>query len=171
MRKSAGAAVKKKSAPPEKKYMRIAIKEATANVKACAGGPFGACIIKDGKVISKARNTVLSENDSTCHAEINAIREACRKLGTFDLFGCMIYSTTEPCPMCFSAIHWARIDAIVYGTKIANVEKLGFNEMSISNTTMKRLCKSRVAIIPGFLQGECLALIKNWKKCNGSSTY
>ncbi|MDD8016577.1 MAG: nucleoside deaminase, partial [Acidobacteriota bacterium] len=88
--------------------MRLALREARKNLRTLAGGPFGACIVKDGRVVATARNTVL-KNDSTAHAEVNAIRKACRKLDTFDLSGCEIYSTAEPCPMCFSAIHWARI--------------------------------------------------------------
>ena len=94
------------------KYMWIAVCEARKNLCKVCGGPFGACIVKGGKVIAGARNTVL-KNDASCHAEINAIRLASKKLKTHDLSGCRIYSTTEPCPMCFSAIHWARIGSII----------------------------------------------------------
>lgn len=156
---------------PEERFMRLSIKEAMKGIKAGDGGPFGACIVKGGEVVSKAHNTVLERKDSTCHAEINAIRKACKKLGTIDLSGCIIYSTTEPCPMCFSAIHWARIDSIVYGTEIRDVAKLGFNEMQISNSEIKRTCKSRISLVPGFLRGECLGLLGAWKNGTGNRTY
>jgi len=92
----------------KQEYMLLAIAKARKNFKSLAGGPFGACIVRHGKLLSVARNTVLKE-DATCHAEINAIRQASKKLKSFDLSGCVVYSTTEPCPMCFSAIHWARM--------------------------------------------------------------
>lgn len=146
---------------PAKKYMRLALKEARKNLLDPQGGPFGACIIKGGRVLAKARNTVL-KNDATAHAEINAIRKACLLLKTHNLAGCRIYSTTEPCPMCFSALHWAKIDAVVYGTTIVDVHKLGFNELVVSSATLKHLGKSKVKILPGFLKNECKDLLKEW---------
>ncbi|MDD5680747.1 MAG: nucleoside deaminase [Candidatus Omnitrophica bacterium] len=147
----------------DKKFMRLAIREAGKNLKTPDGGPFGACVVKDGRVVGIGRNTVL-KNDATCHAEMNAIRAASKRLGTYDLSGSVIYSTTEPCPMCFSAIHWARIDAVIYGTTIGDVKKLGFNELSISGARMKALGKSGVKIIPKCLVGECTKLLKDWDK-------
>lgn len=142
--------------------MHMAILEARKNVsKRSAGGPFGACIVRSGKVISIARNTVL-KNDATCHAEMNAIRLASRKLKNFDLSGCEIYSTTEPCPMCFSAIHWAGIKILYYGTCIADVKRLGFNELPISNKKMRRLGHSSVLIRENCLRAECMKLLKSW---------
>ena len=96
----------------DKKFMRLAIQEARKNLKLTEGGPFGACIVKNGSVLAVARNTVL-KNDATCHAEMNAIRIASGKTETFDLSGSVIYSTSEPCLMCFGALHWARIGPIV----------------------------------------------------------
>jgi len=145
----------------EKKYMRLAIQEARKNLKTGHGGPFGACIVRDGKVIALERNKVLV-SDATAHAEINAIRSASRKIGNFDLSGSVIYSTTEPCPMCFSAIHWARLEAVIYGTTIADVKKLGFNELRISSRKMQTSGKSDVRISSGFLRKECLKLLKDW---------
>lgn len=145
----------------DKKFMRRAICEARKNLNKITGGPFGACIVKGSKVIAVARNTVLA-SDASAHAEINAIRLASKKLKRFDLSGCVIYSTTEPCPMCFSAIHWARIDAVVYGTAIPDAKKLGFNELRISSKKMKAIGKSDVLIIPGFLYDECLDLFNDW---------
>ncbi|MDD4955547.1 MAG: nucleoside deaminase, partial [Candidatus Omnitrophica bacterium] len=126
-----------------KKYMQSAICEARKNIKNLCGGPFGAAIVKGNKIIAVARNTVL-KNDASCHAEINAIRLASKKLKTYNLFGCRIYSTTEPCPMCFSAIHWARIDTIIYGNNIRDAKRIGFNELFISNVSMKKIGKAKI---------------------------
>ena len=98
--------------------------------------PFGACIVKKGRVIACSHNEVWKNTDITAHAEVAAIRVACRKLGTIDLSGCTIYSTCEPCPMCFSAIHWAGIGKIVYGAGIADAAECGFGELEISNAAM-----------------------------------
>jgi len=150
--------------------MRLAIQEARKNLKTGHGGPFGACIVRDGKVIALERNKVLV-SDATAHAEINAIRSASRKIGNFDLSGSVIYSTTEPCPMCFSAIHWARLEAVIYGTTIADVKKLGFNELRISSRKMQTNGKSDVRISSGFLRGECLKLLKDWDALPGKRLY
>lgn len=146
---------------PDPKYMRLAIKEAEKSARALGGGPFGACIVKAGKIVAAAGNTVFKE-DATCHAEINAIRIASKKLKTYDLSGCAIYTTTEPCPMCFSAIHWAGIDHIIFGSTISDATDLGFNELSISARTMKKLGGSRVKIVSGFCAAECRKLFKSW---------
>lgn len=150
--------------------MRLAIKEARKNLKSISGGPFGACIARGNKVLAVARNTVL-RHDASCHAEINAIRIASRKIKNFDLSRCFIYSTTEPCPMCFSAIHWSRIKTIIYGTKIQDVKKLGFNELSISNARMKSLGVSKVKVIGGFLSDECRKLLKDWDRLDAKVAY
>ncbi len=146
---------------PERAYMEMAIREACKNLKSLGGGPFGACIVRDGAVLAVARNSVL-RNDATAHAEINAIRKACRRLGTHDLSGSVIYSTTEPCPMCFSAVHWARIGTIVYGTSIADARRTGFHELEISSRRLKALGRSPIAIIGDFLRPECLELFERW---------
>jgi guanine deaminase len=142
--------------------MQIAIREARKNFKAPAGGPFGAAIILDGRVIAVARNTVL-RNDATAHAEVNAIRKACRKLGTYDLSDAVIYATTEPCPMCFSAVHWARIGTIIHGAGISDAKDAGFNELEISNDRLKALGRSGIRIIGGFQRDECLSLFREWE--------
>jgi len=150
--------------------MRLAIREAEKNLKKMDGGPFGACIVKGPRVVAVARNTVLIQ-DATCHAEINAIRIASAELKTYDLSGCVIYSTTEPCPMCFSAIHWARIDAIVYGTDIEDARGIGFNELSISNEQLKSLGVSNIGITPGFLKEECEELFNKWNRLKEKVVY
>jgi guanine deaminase len=146
---------------PETAFMRRAIAEARKNLVRPKGGPFGACIVRDGRVLAAARNTVLA-GDATCHAEINAIRKASKKMGTFDLGGCEIYSTTEPCPMCFGAIHWARIGTVYYGTDIKDAARAGFHELRLSNERMKALGRSRVRLVPGLLRDECRALFREW---------
>ncbi|MBP1661616.1 MAG: tRNA-specific adenosine deaminase [Candidatus Aminicenantes bacterium] len=150
-----------KPAGPENRFMTRAIREARRNLVRPDGGPFGACIVKDGIVVAVARNTVLA-HDATCHAEVNAIRKASGKLGTFDLSGCEIYSTTEPCPMCFGAIHWARIGTVYFGAGIGDAARAGFHELRISNAQMKTLGRSRIRLVPGVLRAECLELFKAW---------
>ncbi len=152
------------------KYMDLAIKEAKKNFRKFEGGPFGACIIKEDKIIAIARNTVLKE-DATCHAEINAIRKASKKIKTFDLSGSVIYSTTEPCPMCFSAIHWAKINIIVYGSDIYDAKKAGFNELTISTNRMKVLGKSSMKIYSNFKKEQCNELLKKWALLKNKMVY
>lgn len=151
--------------------MRRAIEEARLNLERNEGGPFGACIVRDGSIVAVAHNTVLARRDATCHAEINAIRAASAALGSHDLSGCVIYSTTEPCPMCFSAIHWARISHVVYGTRIGDVAALGFNELSIPNEVMKREGGSPVGLHGDFMREECLDLLADWRKRSAGQTY
>ena len=153
-----------------KKFMLLAIKEAGKNLKKMDGGPFGACIVKGDRVTAVARNTVL-KSDATCHAEMNAIRLASRKLKTFDLSGCVIYSTTEPCPMCFSAIHWARIDKIIYGTTTKDAKKIGFNELEITDSRLKSLGKSKVKLVPAFMRRECLELFRKFNELPNKKLY
>ena len=150
--------------------MRLAINRAQEGIKK-GQAPFGSCIVKQGKVIACSHNVVWRSGDITAHAEINAIRQACKKLKTVDLSGCVIYSTCEPCPMCFSACHWARIKRIVFGSRIKDAAEFGFNELSLSNLKMKRLGASRVRIQAGVLAKEAADLFCLWKKQPGSRAY
>jgi tRNA(Arg) A34 adenosine deaminase TadA len=110
------------------KFLDLAVNEAKKGVKNKEGGPFGAVIVKNGKVVSSAHNLVLKTKDPTAHAEISAIRKASKKLKTFDLTGCEIYVTAEPCPMCLFAIQWARIGKVVYGASAKEVGRIGFRD-------------------------------------------
>jgi len=110
------------------KYMSLAIKEAKKGIAASHGGPFGAVIVLDDKVIGKGHNMVIKNNDPTCHGEIMAIKNACKKLKTFDLTGSVLYTTGEPCPMCLGAILWANIAHVYYGANILDTEKIGFRD-------------------------------------------
>jgi len=109
-------------------YLKLAVLEAQEGLKNNDGGPFGAVIIKDGRIVSKAHNCVLKENDSTAHAEVMAIRKASQELKTYDLTGCIIISSSEPCPMCLSAIVWSNIKEVYYGTTKDEVGKIGFRD-------------------------------------------
>jgi len=150
--------------------MCLALREAQKNLSDMRGGPFGACIVKGNEVIAISRNTVLKQ-DATCHAEINAIRKASRKLRTYDLSGCWIYSTTEPCPMCFSAIHWSKINVLVYGNSIADAKSIGFNELPISSVRMKKLGGAKLKIISGCMRDEANQLFKKWDRLPNKKLY
>ncbi len=113
------------------KFLQMAIELAAKSAKSGKGGPFGAVIVKDGKVIAKAHNTVTTSTDPTAHAEVNAIRKACKKLKAFQLDGCIIYASAEPCPMCFGAIYWARPKAIYYAADKDIAARAGFDDSFI----------------------------------------
>lgn len=147
--------------------MDIAIKEATKGMRKGEGGPFGAIIVKNGKIIACAHNTVLKSKDPTAHAEVNAIRKASKKLKRFDLSDCEIYTSCEPCPMCFSAIHWARIPKIYYAATISDAKKAGFNELEISSEKMKSEGKSKVQLIKVNSCSSCTAPFNEFVKKNG----
>lgn len=110
------------------RFMQIAIDEAREGINHHHGGPFGTAIVKDGVVVASGHNHVLANNDPTCHGEVDAIRKACQKLGTFDLSGCELYTTGEPCHMCLCACMWANISKIYYGCTIADNEMIGFRD-------------------------------------------
>jgi tRNA(Arg) A34 adenosine deaminase TadA len=112
------------------KYMRKAIDLAKKSVEK-GGGPFGAIIVKDGIIVAQGYNCVTLNNDPTAHAEVSVIRRACKKLNTFDLSGCYIYTSCEPCPMCLSAIYWAHIDSIYYGCTKTDAKEIGFDDSFI----------------------------------------
>ncbi len=151
--------------------MELAIRSARAGMRRGEGGPFGACIVKGRRVVAAAHNTVLKTQDPTAHAEINAIRMAARKLKTFDLSGHSIVSTTEPCPMCFSAIHWARLDRVIYGTAIADVKRRGFHELVLSCRRLAKLGRSGVKVRSGFMLKECRKLLEAWDGLDHKQVY
>ncbi len=151
-------------------FMRLAIAKARRGIKQ-GQTPFGACIVQNGKVVSCVHNGVFKTTDITAHAEIRAIRFACRRLKTINLTGCVIYSTCEPCPMCFSACHWAKISQIVYGTNIADAKRLGFSELTISNAVMKKFGRSPLKIKAGVLREESLELFKTFQKTSRKKVY
>jgi guanine deaminase len=115
-------------ADPKTEFMRRAAKLSAERMREGAGGPFGAVIVKDGQIIAEGWNRVTSTNDPTAHAEVTAIRDACKVLGTFSLAGCEIYTSCEPCPMCLSAIYWARLDRIYFANSRQDAAAIGFDD-------------------------------------------
>ncbi len=113
---------------PNPEFLRRAIALATQNVESGAGGPFGAVVVRDGKIVGEGANSVTASNDPTAHAEVNAIRAAAKTLGTFTLAGCELYTSCEPCPMCLAAAYWARLDAVYYGASAADAARAGFDD-------------------------------------------
>jgi tRNA(Arg) A34 adenosine deaminase TadA len=114
--------------PPNPEFLRRAVALATRNVLTANGGPFGAVVVREGKIIGEGANSVTSTNDPTAHAEVNAIRAAAKALQTFALAGCELYTSCEPCPMCLAAAYWARLDAVYYGASAADAARAGFDD-------------------------------------------
>lgn len=153
----------------QKEWMREAIGLAKENI--CqGGGPFAAIIVKDGKEIARTGNTVTLSNDPTAHAEVNAIREACRRMGTFDLSGCEIYSSCEPCPMCLSAIYWARIDRIYFAGSRSDAADAGFDDQFLYDEIGKPLEKRRIPVTVMMPQ-EGKEPFEAWKKFEDKIEY
>ena len=156
----------------EEKYtfLRDAIQLADENISKQGGGPFGAVIVKDGKIIARSVNTVTTGNDPTAHAEVNAIREACRQLNTFDLSGCEIYASCEPCPMCLSAIYWARIEKIYYAGNRIDAQNAGFDDSFIYDELDKPLEERKIPII-SLLEEEGKKPLLRWKETEAKIDY
>ena len=138
-------------------YMKIAKELAEDNLKTNVGGPFGACVVQNGKIIGKGSNHVLSNNDPTAHAEIMAIRDACKNINSYDLSGCEIYTSCFPCPMCLSAIIWSNIKIVYYGNTKEDAANIGFRDEYIYNyiknndiSTLKLQCINREETIKTF---------------------
>ena len=144
------------------KFMKRAIKlsENSAN---SSGGPFGSVIVKDEKIISEGSNRVTLTNDPTAHAEIVAIRQACKKLNTFNLSGCDIYTSCEPCPMCLSAIYWSHIDNIYYANTREDAKKINFDDSMIYSEFSKKI-EDRKIPIKQLLRDEALKAFEIWDK-------
>ena len=127
------------------------------------GGPFGCVIVKDEKIISEGSNKVTSSNDPTAHGEIVAIREACKKINNFSLSGCELYSTCEPCPMCLSAIYWARIDKIYYANTRKDAQKIDFDDSLIYSEFQKNINERKIPMIQ-MMRNEALKAFELWDK-------
>jgi tRNA(Arg) A34 adenosine deaminase TadA len=151
-------------------FMREAIRLASQNVEVQGGGPFGAVIVKEGTIIATATNHVTTANDPTAHAEVNAIREACKKLNTFDLSGCEIYASCEPCPMCLASIYWARIDKIYYAGNRYDAKAAGFDDSFIYDELNKQP-KSRMIPVIELLHDEGIKPLQEWQECRNRTDY
>ena len=153
----------------DEQFMREAIRLSVESV-ALGGGPFGAVIVKDGEIIAAKANSVTIDNDPTAHAEINAIREACRKLGTFDLDDCVIYTSCEPCPMCLGAIYWAGIDRIYYANTRQDAEDIDFADNFIYEELSRPLSERDIPFIQ-LLRDEAQAAFKAWTEKGDRKEY
>ena len=142
--------------------MRRAIALATENVISGAGGPFGAVVVRDGEIIATGVNRVTATNDPTAHAEVVAIRAACQALGDFQLKGCVVYTSCEPCPMCLSALYWSRCDAIFYGNSAADAGAAGFDD-SFLYDEMKRPIDQRKIPMKRLLGDEAIENFNTWR--------
>lgn len=144
------------------KFMKIAIEEAFHGIANNDGGPFGAVIVKNGEIIAKSHNEVVKTNDPTAHAEIVAIRRATNILGRFDLSDCEIYSSCEPCPMCFAAIHWAKINKLYYGCTREDAAKIGFDDQYIYDVINGTAKIKKVNVIK-IDRNLCLKPFEQWE--------
>ena len=151
-------------------FLRAAIRAAREGI-AAGQSPFGSVIVRDGQVVAAAHNTVWLDTDPTAHAEVNNNRAASRVLKTIDLGGCTLYSTCEPCPMCLSAIHWAKISRVVYGAEIADAAAAGFSELCVPARELARMGGSQVEVEGGVLGEECRALFTEFRRNSASKTY
>ena len=151
-------------------YMRLAIQKAQEGI-ASGQSPFGAVIIKEGEVVAATHNTVWRDSDPTAHAEVNCIRRAASALKTISLHGCVMVSTTEPCPMCLSAIHWAKIERVAYGASIADAAAAGFCELYVAAKKLAEMGKSPLRVESGLLREECTALFAQWQAAGMARPY
>lgn len=143
-------------------FINEAAQEALEGVKKGDGGPFGAVVVKDNRVIARAHNEVIKNNDPTDHAEMIAIRSAAKVLGRFDLSDCELYTSCEPCPMCFSAIHWAKIEKVYYGCTREDAAAIGFDDEYIYDVIKGKADKKRVEL-QQIDKGMCLKAFEEWK--------
>jgi tRNA(Arg) A34 adenosine deaminase TadA len=145
----------------KKDFMRRAIDLSIENIKK-GGGPFGAVIVKNGEIVAESGNSVTLDNDPTAHAEVNTIRKAAKKLGTFDLSGCEIYSSCEPCPMCLGAIYWARIDSLYFGNNKVDADNIGFSDKFIYDEIEKDFSQRNLRT-ESMMRDEALEAFKIWQ--------
>lgn len=153
----------------DKTFMREAIRLSRESVER-GGGPFGAVIVKDGKMVAGASNCVTIDNDPTAHAEVSCIRKACAELGTFDLSGCDIYTSCEPCPMCLGAIYWAHLDRIFYANDRKDAGGIGFDDDFIYEELEKPFDKRRTPMLP-LLRDEGIRVFKLWSEKEDKTEY
>ena len=151
-------------------FMQMAIDLAEKNVLESIGGPFGAVVVKDGKVIAKSGNLVTVTNDPTAHAEVSAIRLACTEFNNFDLTGCVIYTSCEPCPMCLSAIYWSRIHTIYYANTKNDAANIGFDDQFIYEELEKPMAERSLPLVQ-LMRNEAQQAFKLWQQSPMSENY
>lgn len=148
---------------PETQFMATAISLATENVVSGRGGPFGAVVVRGGEVVATGINQVTTSNDPTAHAEVVAIRNACKVLGSFKLDDCVVYTSCEPCPMCLAAIYWARCKAVFYGNSAADAAKIGFDDQ-LFYEELKRSNADRELPMMQWMSQEAWESFSAWEK-------
>lgn len=149
-------------------FMQHAIKQAYRGI-AQGQDPFGACLVHNAHVLASAHNQVLASQDVTAHAELCALRAACQQLHTSDLSGCVLYTTCEPCPMCFSACHFAKVATIVFACRIDDALQAGLPQLVISSQTLQHLGHSTVQLVGEVLRTEAIALFQVWQQAQAST--
>ncbi|WP_422484672.1 nucleoside deaminase [Gudongella sp. DL1XJH-153] len=152
------------------KYMKAAINEALLGIEKRHGGPFGAVVVKDGIIIGRGHNNVIGTKDPSAHGEIVAIREATRALDDFDLSGCELYTTCEPCPMCYGAIHWARIDKVYYGATKEDAAKVGFDDQILNDILPRQEHHGKPQLIQIY-RDECMEVFKKYEEDEEKQLY
>ncbi len=150
--------------------MQEAIRLSFETMRNNTGGPFGAVIVKDGKIIARGFNKVVSTNDPTAHAEVVAIREACKVLNNFQLNGCELYTSCEPCPMCMAAIYWARPDKVYYGNSKTDAAQIGFDDDFIYQEIALPYSERKIPILR-IMENEALEAFKEWSNKNDKVRY
>ena len=151
-------------------FMARAIQLSIDNVRSGRGGPFGAVVVKDGSIIAEGANQVTSTNDPTAHAEMVAIREACRKLGAFELEACEIYTSCEPCPMCLGAIYWARLSRVYFANADADASRVGFDDSLIYRELALPYSQRKIPMIQ-MMREEALAAFRAWQNKSNKVEY
>lgn len=143
--------------------MARAIQLSIENVRSGKGGPFGAVVVKDGRVVAEGVNQVTMTNDPTAHAEVLAIRRACRKLDRFELKGCELYTSCEPCPMCLGAIYWARLSRVYFGNSAADASRIGFDDSFIYREIAQPQSQRAIPLVQ-MMRDEAMAAFRAWQE-------
>jgi tRNA(Arg) A34 adenosine deaminase TadA len=148
--------------------MQLAIDKTKEGI-AAGQTPFGCAIARGADVIAVSHNVVWSTTDITAHAEVTALREACRNVGQILLDDCIVATTCEPCPMCMSALHWARVQTVYYGATIDDAETAGFNELKLAAADVIKLGNSQIKLVDNVLRDRCIDLFREWKEAGGAA--
>ena len=159
-----------RAAPDAERFTREAIRLSRHAVDGGHGGPFGAVVVRDGKIVGRGFNKVISSNDPTAHAEVVAIRAACRRLHSFSLAGCELYASCEPCPMCLAAIYWARIKKVYFAGTREDAAGAGFDDARFYDE-LARAAKNRSLILRPMMRKEALPVFEAWNKKNDKVPY
>ena len=159
-----------RSSPADDKFMRVALRLSLQMMRRGQGGPFGAVVVRQGKIVGRGWNQVTSANDPTAHAEVVAIRAACRRLRTFVLSDCVLYSSCEPCPMCLAAIYWARIPKMFYGNTRADAARIAFDDALIYQELALPI-RRRKLVMRRLLANEAREAFRAWQRMPNKVSY